>query len=201
MVASIRPIRPPVPEPVELQATAMDNLLYIRRTMERAGSFTAVPGAGGVLMGATALAAAWMAGEPGGCAAVAGGLGGRSGVGAAHRDGGGSAEVGAREDAAAFGAGAQVHRSVCAVDGGGRAADLGAVPGWSASRSAGRLAAAVRRRRGLGRRGVGEDRAADGRVLYGGGRVGVAGCRLPGETRCWRRGLAGCTFCSGWPFR
>lgn len=39
----------------------MDNLLYIRRTMERAGSFTAVPGAGGVLMGATALAAAWMA--------------------------------------------------------------------------------------------------------------------------------------------
>ena len=61
MVASIRPIRPPAPEPVELQATAMDNLLYIRRTMERAGSFTAVPGAGGVLMGATAVAAAWMA--------------------------------------------------------------------------------------------------------------------------------------------
>ena len=46
---------------MELQATAMDNLLYIRRTMERAGSFTAVPGAGGVLMGATALAAAWIA--------------------------------------------------------------------------------------------------------------------------------------------
>jgi hypothetical protein len=39
----------------------MDNLHYIRRTMERAGSFTAVPGAGGVLMGATAMAAAWMA--------------------------------------------------------------------------------------------------------------------------------------------
>jgi hypothetical protein len=61
MVASIRPIRPHAQEPVELQATAMDNLLYIRRTMERAGSFTAVPGAGGVLMGATALAAAWIA--------------------------------------------------------------------------------------------------------------------------------------------
>jgi hypothetical protein len=60
-VASIRPISTPAPEPVELQATAMDNLLYIRRTMERAGSFTAVPGAGGVLMGATALAAAWIA--------------------------------------------------------------------------------------------------------------------------------------------
>ena len=57
----IRSIRPPVPEPVEIQATAMDNLLYIRRTMERAGSFTAVPGAGGVLMGATALVAAWIA--------------------------------------------------------------------------------------------------------------------------------------------
>jgi len=61
IVASIRSIRPRPPQPVELQATAMDNLLYIRRTMERAGSFTAVPGAGGVLMGATALAAAWIA--------------------------------------------------------------------------------------------------------------------------------------------
>jgi hypothetical protein len=60
-VALIRPIRPPAPEPAELHARAMDNLHYIRRTMERAGSFTAVPGAGGVLMGATAMAAAWMA--------------------------------------------------------------------------------------------------------------------------------------------
>ena len=57
----IRPIRPPALEPTELHARAMDNLHYIRRTMERAGSFTAVPGAGGVLMGATAMAAAWMA--------------------------------------------------------------------------------------------------------------------------------------------
>jgi hypothetical protein len=39
----------------------MDNLRYIRRTIERAGSFTAVPGMGGMWMGSTALAAAWLA--------------------------------------------------------------------------------------------------------------------------------------------
>jgi len=49
-------------QPLELHAHAMDNLQYIRQTMERAGSFTAVPGVGGVLMGSTALAAAWWAG-------------------------------------------------------------------------------------------------------------------------------------------
>jgi hypothetical protein len=49
-------------EPVEIQSHAIDNLRYIRETMERAGSFTAVPGLGGVLMGSTALAAAWIAG-------------------------------------------------------------------------------------------------------------------------------------------
>ncbi|MGA2118208.1 MAG: hypothetical protein ABSH56_26080 [Bryobacteraceae bacterium] len=48
-------------EPVALDAYAMDNLRYIRRAMERAGEFTAVPGLGGVLMGSTALAAAWLA--------------------------------------------------------------------------------------------------------------------------------------------
>lgn len=50
------------PEPVHLHVHAMDNLRYIRGTMERAGSFTAVPGLGGVLMGSVALVAAWMAG-------------------------------------------------------------------------------------------------------------------------------------------
>lgn len=53
----------PRPEPLELHAHAMDNLQYIRRTIERAGSFTAVPGVGGILMGSTALGAAWMAGR------------------------------------------------------------------------------------------------------------------------------------------
>jgi hypothetical protein len=48
-------------EPVELQAYAMDNLRYIRDTIERAGSFTAVPGAGGIWMASSALLAAWLA--------------------------------------------------------------------------------------------------------------------------------------------
>jgi hypothetical protein len=52
----------PRPEPVQLHEHAMNNLRYIRRTLERAGEFTAVPGVGGMLMGSTALVAAWIAG-------------------------------------------------------------------------------------------------------------------------------------------
>jgi len=48
----------PRTQPVEMHAHAMDNLQYIRRTLERAGEFTAVPGKGGVLMGVVGLVAA-----------------------------------------------------------------------------------------------------------------------------------------------
>jgi hypothetical protein len=60
-MASLRPIRPPAPAPIEIQAHAIDNLRYVRQMMERAGSFTAVPGVGACIMGATALVAAWIA--------------------------------------------------------------------------------------------------------------------------------------------
>jgi hypothetical protein len=50
-------------QPVEIHALALDNLRYIRRTIEGAGSFTAVPGQGGMWMGATAIIAAFAASQ------------------------------------------------------------------------------------------------------------------------------------------
>src|SRR5437762_4531293 len=40
---------------ISINERAFENLQYIRETMERAGSFTAVPGWGGILMGVSAL--------------------------------------------------------------------------------------------------------------------------------------------------
>ncbi len=60
-MGSVRPIRALREEPPALHTRAMDNLRYIRETMEGASAFTGVPGWGGVAMGLTALITAVLA--------------------------------------------------------------------------------------------------------------------------------------------
>ena len=67
-----RPSRPSHPLP----PSALEDIRFIRETMERSSSFTAVPGWGGVIMGATALAAAWLAHMQPGSIELARGLAG-----------------------------------------------------------------------------------------------------------------------------
>ena len=65
-MAKIQPIRKetyPENEPVSLSDRAAENLKFIRETMERSTHFTAVPGFGGLLMGVTAVVAAYIAAQ------------------------------------------------------------------------------------------------------------------------------------------
>ncbi len=54
-----------MPEPEALHAHAADNLRFIRDAMSRAGRFTAIPGRGGVAVGATAIVTALAASRAG----------------------------------------------------------------------------------------------------------------------------------------
>lgn len=64
MAKLLRTVRKEEIEPDELPSLsgrAMDNLEFIRETMERSTAFTAVPGYGGIFMGLTAIGAAFIA--------------------------------------------------------------------------------------------------------------------------------------------
>lgn len=60
-IQSIRKEEINAKQPVNISDRAIDNLQFIRETMERSALFTSVPGYGGIFMGATAIAAAVIA--------------------------------------------------------------------------------------------------------------------------------------------
>ncbi|MBA2735742.1 MAG: hypothetical protein H0U50_03030 [Pyrinomonadaceae bacterium] len=62
-IQAIRKQENEINAPVSLGDRAFDNLQFIRETMERSAHFTAVPGYGGILMGATAIGAAYVANQ------------------------------------------------------------------------------------------------------------------------------------------
>ncbi len=60
-MATIRPIRPEIEEPTALHIRALDDLRFIRETMERSAAFTAISGLGEMAIGASALLASVVA--------------------------------------------------------------------------------------------------------------------------------------------